>query len=178
MIDIQNYYDMINSEYYQSALEIGCGEGRRIKELNCPIRIGIDAFRPILENHNTDNDGTIRINYDLSKGLNNLFINKSIDCIIGIDIIEHFVKEDGFKLIKECEQISKNFVLFFIPVGNHPQTEDDRNLGNDYYQTHRSQWFPEDMISLGYTVHLDENFHSYKTEGDKGAMFCWKYLKD
>jgi len=158
---------------YNSVLEIGCGEGHILKRIKAQIRIGIDAFRPILEKNQIPN--IIFINYNLSHGLTKLFLENSFECIIGFDIIEHFKKDEAIKIIYECEQIASKCILFFIPVGNHPQTKDDRKMGNDFFQTHRSKWYPEDMQKLGYDVTFHPNWHNQKGK-DRGAMFCYKNI--
>ncbi len=158
---------------YDSVLELGCGEGRNLNRTTCSFKVGIDAFRLILETHKVD--GNLRIHYDLRKGLTNLLLSNSFDSIMLIDIIEHFEKPFAFQLLSECERISRHLIVAFVPVGNHPQTTDDRGLDNDFYQTHRSSWQPEDFDKLGYDVSYIENYHNQPGK-DRGAMFCIKEL--
>jgi len=161
---------------YNSILDIGCGEGNILNQIKSPMKIGIDIFRPILEK-NKYKKNIVFINYDLKKRLGKLFLSNFFDCTFGFDIIEHFDKKDAINLIKDCEEITSKFILFFIPVGNHPQTKDDRGYGNDYYQTHRSTWYPKEMIDLDYEVDFYPNWHNQKGK-DSGAMFCYKEIKN
>ena len=160
---------------YDSVLDIGCGSGSVIKRIRAKHRIGIDACEKAISHANHGNNGVVFMVGDLLR-LPNLISDK-MDCVIGIDIIEHFEKEDAYQLIFDCEDIADMCLMFFIPVGLHPQTKDDRGFDNDYYQTHRSSWYPEDMEELGYTVHYFPNWHKNPAPGkEKGAMWCLKRL--
>ncbi len=170
--DMRNLYNEVSK--YDSILEIGCGEGRNLTRTACLTKVGIDAFRPILDLYNKD-DGIIRLNYNLQGGLTNLILPNTFDSVMLIDIIEHFEKDFAFELLKQVEQVARHIIVAFVPVGNHPQTTDDRGLGNDFFQTHRSTWYPEDFEELGYEVVHIKNHHNQPGK-DSGAMFCIKRL--
>ena len=158
---------------YNSVLEVGCGEGYNLNKISAPVKVGIDGFRPVMMKNKSKD--IVFIKFDLESYLQTLFLPNSFECIIGIDIIEHFDKSKAIELIEDWEKIASKCLMFFVPVGNHPQTEDDRGLGNDYYQTHRSTWFPEDMRKLNYDVTFHPNWHKNPNK-DTGAMFCYKKL--
>lgn len=155
-----------------SVMEIGCGTGNIIQRIKAATRIGLDAFRPVMDSMQ---EGVVNIQYDLNLGISNLFLDNTLDCIIGIDVIEHLHKSAAFELLKDCESIARKYLMFFVPVGEHPQVKDDRGFGNDYYQTHRSSWSPKEMEVLGYDVCFIENYHNQPNK-DTGAMFCLKML--
>ena len=158
----------------QSVLEIGCGGSKYLNRTTCKTKVGIDACRSVLQSGKKD--GNILIHLDLMKfSLTDFFLDNNFDTIMGIDVIEHFEKFYGIELVKECEAVARSQVLFFVPVGNHPQVKDVTGFDNDYFQTHRSAWHPKDMESLGYTVHYIEKYH-HEPGKDPGAMFCWKFL--
>jgi len=158
-----------------SVIECGVGDGRKLKDIKCPVRIGIDAFPNCLERVIKSDPHIIPICYDLSLGLDKLFMKNSVDAICFFDVIEHFEKDMALDILQQAEEIAKIAVVSFVPVGNHPQVKDDRGMGNDHYQTHRSTWNPQDMIDLGHLVVHHENFHNVPGK-DSGAMFCVKYL--
>jgi ubiquinone/menaquinone biosynthesis C-methylase UbiE len=162
---------------YNSVLDIGCGAGRLIKRIQAPVRVGIDACQQVIDEANKKNNGVVFGCLDLIH-LDALYPENYIECVVGIDIIEHFEKEDAIKLLQECERIASKCLIFFVPVGNHPQTKDDRGFGNDHYQTHRSTWYPKDMKKLGYEVFHYPNWHkNIKPPKEKGAMFCLKNVE-
>ena len=168
---------------YDSVLDIGCGTGKLIKQIAANRRYGIDACQKAIDIANVvtkvGNSNVLFGCFDLKNlGEEPKLLDKSIECVIGIDIIEHFSKEEAIKLIHTCEKIASKCLIFFVPVGNHPQTKDDRGLGNDHYQTHRSTWYPEDMEKLGYEVFHYPNWHkNIKPPKEKGAMFCLKHME-
>jgi len=159
---------------YNSVLDIGCGTGRAIKRIKSKTRIGLDVCQAAIDVANENNNG-VEFKCANLVDLKKFCSPNSIECIIGVDIIEHFFKLDALQLISECEEIATKCLIFFVPVGNHPQTKDDRGFGNDYFQTHRSTWYPVDMEELGYTVFHYPEWHPKKVE--KGAMFCLKHME-
>ena len=171
--NFQECYEYLST--FHSVIECGVGDGRKLTKINCPVRIGIDAFPACLERTMKSDPYIIPICYDLSLGLDKLFLENSVDAICFFDVIEHFPKEDAIDLLSQAETIAKKSIVLFIPVGSHPQEKDDRGMGNDYYQTHRSTWYPEDIEKLGYNVVFIEDFHKVIGK-DSGAMFCVKHL--
>ena len=132
-----------------SVLDVGCGSDSplvRIKKFFTSH--GIDAHRPsILKSK----DKKIHDNYTVGN-INNLrshFKRKSFDAIIALDVIEHFPKEDSYKLIEEMEKIAKKKVILLTPNGFYPQDGYDSNP----YQIHKSGWSSRDLKQLGYKVY-------------------------
>lgn len=70
--------------------------GATLQEFCCPIKIGVDAHRPYLENAKSGE--FIKINFTAER-ISKLFLPNSIDCVTLIDVIEHF--ENG----KDAEAI-------------------------------------------------------------------------
>jgi SAM-dependent methyltransferase len=161
---------------YGSVLELGCGDGHYIKQVGSKRRVGIDVFKKVIDLAVHDPCGT---EFRVMDALHILevFGHNSFECIIGLDILEHFRLTDALVLLTRCTKVATKCIMWFIPVGNHPQTEDDRGLGNDYYQTHRSTWYPEMMEACGYQVWYYPDWHkNAPTEKEKGAMCCVRQL--
>ena len=76
------------------------------------------------------------------------FREKSFDCVLASDVIEHLTKEDGQKLIKVMENLATKKVIIFTPNGFLYQPAHD---GNEY-QKHLSGWSVKEMKNLGYRV--------------------------
>lgn len=132
-----------------SVLDVGCGTDSplaRIKKFFTSH--GIDAHKPsILKSKNK----RIHDNYTVGN-INNLrshFKRKSFDAVIALDVIEHFVKKDSYKLINGMEEIAIKKVILLTPNGFYPQDGYDSNP----YQIHKSGWSSKDLQKLGYKVY-------------------------
>ena len=161
---------------YSSVLEIGCGTGQFLQATSCPVKVCIegcvDLVHANLENFNRSNIKVYTMDIlDMDKK----FVIGTFDCVMAIDIIEHFEMEDALHVLKMCEEVAKHAVLCFIPVGNHPQNHDPRGYDNPL-NDHKSTWYPENMEALGYTVFFDPDFH-HEPGKDSGAMLAYKFLK-
>lgn len=139
----------------ESVLDVGCGLALKSKYIPANIRVGVDIHEPYFE-HIESNVPYVVVKYDVRK-LRDIFIPKSFDLVIGCDIIEHLEKQEGFELLKQCEEIARKAVISENPRGFIPQDMDILGYGGDHWQTHRSAWEPEEFEQLGYTV-LTRNY--------------------
>lgn len=79
-------------------------------------------------------------------------INLRYDLILLIDVLEHFNKKDGNKLIKDLRRIS-NSILLSIP----------KNIGtqgimfNNKFEEHKGQWSKEELIISGAKFFLEDD---------------------
>ena len=167
---INNYIQ--EASQYDSLLEIGVGEGSFLPNIKCKRKVGIDAWEPSIQIAQSKNPEAEMLCMRV-EDIKSKFMNEEFDMVMGIDIIEHMSKDVALKALADCETLAKECLLFFIPTGNHPQIEDPYNLGNDYFQTHRSTWEPEEMAELGYEVWEFADWHA-KEEKEHSAMWCIK----
>lgn len=153
-------------------LDVGCGVGTTLKEFCCPIKIGVDAHRPYLENSETGLQ-LIKINFK-AENLRGLFLPNSLDSVTLIDVIEHLDKETGFDVLQQVEEIAAKKVIVFTPRGFFRQLEVDHyGLGGESYQRHRSGWEVGDFENMGYNVIIFSKFHDQKNKA-----FLEAYGKD
>lgn len=137
-------------------LDIGCGDDSPLNFLqNKYYTVGIDGHKPsiIKSKNNKIHDDYIVGNL---KNLKRLVKKKSFDGAMALDVIEHFRKEDGYKLLDNMEKIAKKKVILVTPNGFVPQY----NKGNKL-QAHLSGWTVSDFKKRG-----------YKVEGIYGTKFC------
>lgn len=132
-----------------SVLDVGCGSDSPLAKVKkFFFNHGIDAHRPsILKSK----DKKIHDKYTVGN-LNNLrahFKRKSFDAVIALDVIEHFPKDDSYKLIQEMEKIARKKVIILTPNGFYPQDGYDSNP----YQIHKSGWSSETLRKIGYRVY-------------------------
>jgi len=67
---------------------------------------------------------------------------------MALDVIEHLAKEDGLRLMRAMEKISRRKVIFFTPSGFLPQCHLEKND----LQEHLSGWEVAEMKQHGYQV--------------------------
>ena len=155
-----------------SVLDVGCGVGATLKEFCCPIKIGVDAHRPYLENAKYD-EQYIKLNFK-AEHISELFLPNSLDSVTLIDVIEHFEKEVAINVLRQVEEIATKRVIVFTPRGFFKQIDVDHyGLGGESYQRHRSGWEVEDFQKLGYNVVIFSKFHD-----QKNIAFLQVYGKD
>lgn len=156
----------------RTVLDVGCGVGATLKDFCCPVKIGLDAHRPYLEN--TKSGGQfIKINFKAER-LSKLFLPNSLDSVTLIDVIEHFEKKVAFDVLRQAEEIAAKKVIVFTPRGFFKQIKVDHyGLGGESYQRHRSGWEVEDFQRLGYNIIIFNKFHDHKNKA-----FLQAYGKD
>lgn len=156
----------------RTVLDVGCGVGATLIRLCCPIKIGIDAHRPYLENARSG-EQFIKLNF-MAEHLSELFLPDSLDSVTLIDVIEHFEKEVALDVLRQVEEIAAKRVIIFTPRGFFNQLEVDHyGLGGESYQRHRSGWEVEDFQKLGYNVVVFSKFHD-----QTNSAFVEVYGKD
>ena len=68
--------------------------------------------------------------------LTDIFARNNSNACVALDVIEHLVKPDGIKLMRDMETIAAKKVIFFTPCGFLPQ----HHTTNDDLQEHLSGW--------------------------------------
>ena len=145
------YYKTLESHLRDcsSVLDIGCGSDSPLLRLKKTfLSHGIDAHRPSIT---ISKNKKIHDNYTVGN-INNLrshFKAKSFDAVIALDVIEHFSKEDSYKLIGEMEKIARKKVILLTPNGFYPQDGYDSNP----YQIHKSGWSEEELKRIAYEIY-------------------------
>lgn len=144
------YHWIINKELdkYKTILDIGCGNGSFMYMFNQNKNYeitGVDIFKPSVMAARRTGIYKRVLAQDIRK-LN--FNKKSFDMAISNHVIEHLNKQDGFKLLKDMENMAKKKVIVITPMGEFEQDE----YGGNKYQKHKSSWYSQDFIKLGYRV--------------------------
>lgn len=133
----------------KSLLDVGCGSDSPVQFLTQrPAHmVGVDAHPPSIAASRSKGIHDEYYCIEL-KDLDQCFGQNSFDCVLGIDVIEHFVKEDARRLLKMIERIAARRVVLLTPNGFLPQAA---HSGNPF-QEHLSGWTVEELQSLGYRV--------------------------
>jgi len=95
--------NIISKDKIKKALEVGCSNGRWLrwfkKEYNCQI-YGLD--------NNAGGFVGQDINFQVGDGRNMPFGDKSFDLVFSLGLVEHFIREEKIKLLKEQVRVLNN----------------------------------------------------------------------
>jgi glycosyltransferase involved in cell wall biosynthesis len=159
---------------YDSVLELGCGKGKFTELIRGPACVAVDICQKALDcaREQVRDNPLVRFQRMDIRDIEKRFEQKSFDCVVGTDVIEHFEFSEALRILTAAEKIARKSVLWFIPTGEHPQTDDPWGYGNEEFNTHRSTWYPSNMEQLGYTIWHYPDWHSK----NRGAMWCLKLV--
>ncbi len=137
-----------------SILDVACGLSLKSKFIPAEIRVGVDIFEEYFRHIEADIPYVV-IRHDV-RYLDHIFLPKSFDLVIGLDIVEHLEKDESLSMIRQCEEIARKGVIFETPKGFIPTNIDILGHGGHEVQTHRCGWEPEEFHELGYTTVIRE----------------------
>ena len=133
-----------------SVLDVACGLSLKSKFIDAKIRVGVDIYDEYF-NHIESDVPYVVLKYDVRR-LNEIFMPKSFDLVIALDIIEHIEKDEALDMIKQCEEIARKAVVLETPNGYIPQNLDIQGHGGHEWQTHRCGWEVKELEDLGYST--------------------------
>ena len=132
-----------------SLLDVGCGADSPVRHFRrrIPRLVGVDGFAPSIEMSRARG---IHDEYFCAEllAIDSLFSERSFDCVLASDVVEHLPKALGLELIAKMERIARNRVIIFTPNGFVAQGEH----GGNVLQRHVSGWTVEEMKAMGYDV--------------------------
>jgi hypothetical protein len=132
-----------------SLLDIGCGEKSPIFRVSTSIArtTGVDSHLPSIERSRAAGIHTDYVQMNITD-VGSSFETRSYDCVVALDVVEHFDKEDGLRLLDAMERIARKKVVVFTPNGfvAQPATSDNP------HQLHRSGWTAAEMRARGYEI--------------------------
>lgn len=133
-----------------SILDVACGLSLKSQYMKADIRVGVDIYRPYLQKIDAQVPFTTVV-ADVRK-LDDVFIEKSFDIVLMLDIIEHLEKDESMALLQTAERLAKVAVIIETPEGFVPQNIDIWGHGGDEFQTHRCGWEKAELEGLGFKV--------------------------
>jgi SAM-dependent methyltransferase len=128
-----------------SILDVGCGVSGKLRELEAPNTTGFEGYQPDFDEAKRQKTHDHLV-YGDARELSRHFQPRQFDACIALDVIEHFTKEGGLKLMQDMEKIARKKVIFFTPNGFLPQ----RQSAEGDLQAHLSGWDPVEMKHYGY----------------------------
>jgi hypothetical protein len=111
-----------------------------------------------------------------------IFLPRSVDTVFLVDVIEHEEKEKALHLLRGTEEIARQQIVLFTPLGFMLQEQaggqDSWNLGGGAWQKHKSGWLPEDFGD-DWRIYACEDFHEHDSNGNRldkpfGALWAIK----
>lgn len=130
----------------ESVLDLGCGPNSLIQYCHVPYSVGVDAYKPYLEESKKRKIHSKHILGNINKVK---FPPASFDAVILLGVLEHLDKKNGSALISKMEKIAKKKVVISCPNGFLPQSDTDKNP----YQVHKSGWDADEMKKFGFRVY-------------------------
>lgn len=132
----------------RSVLDVACGLSLKSQYITADLRVGVDIYRPYLEKIQADVPyaAVLADCMDIGK----LFLPRSFDLVLLLDIVEHLEKPQSLRLMEMAEQIARVAVIVETPKGYVPQNIDIWGHGGHEFQTHRCGWEPGELEARGY----------------------------
>lgn len=165
---------------YHTAVEFGAGFFDKLASVSCPVRIGIEEYKPYIDAAKFKDCKMLhgRMQDYRTLFMEHFLVDSPLEMpeprvAIFIDSLEHITREEAFTLIAQVKEDFQKIVIM-IPNGNIMQYKDVTGFDNDEGQTHKSRWFESDLAELGMQeILVDNNFHS--DQEDKRSYFAtWK----
>jgi SAM-dependent methyltransferase len=129
----------------RSILDLGCGTDSMVQQFtHGRFVVGVDRYLPSLRRNQELSSYSALVNGDIAESP---FGSGSFDAVVALDVIEHFEKEAGFRLLGAMERVARRRVVVFTPNGFVPQA-----AGENPWQEHRSGWTVEEFEARGYVV--------------------------
>jgi SAM-dependent methyltransferase len=132
----------------RSLLDVGCGSDSPIQTFSGKLdAVGVDLFDASLAKSADRKIHNRYVQADV-RALADHFAERSFDCVLASEVIEHLTKEEGERFLGTLERIARRRVIVFTPNGFLPQGQWESNP----WQVHKSGWSVEDMRQRGYRV--------------------------
>ena len=163
------WYEQLKKEIDKdnTVLDLGCGSNSPLQYCEYSFSVGVEKFKPYLEESKRKNIHYKYINADITKIE---FKPKSFDIILCSEVIEHLTKKNGIKLIEKMSIWARKKVIITTPNGFLPQYTFDDNV----LQNHISGWDSNELEELGFKLYGKHGWK--KLKGVKGALKYKPYI--
>lgn len=154
-----------------SCLDIGPGL-RPQRMLDCATHILIEPWRPYADKLVVAYPEKYTV-CSLGEDYLRSALDKSVDTIFLLDVIEHLEKEAGKSLLKQALRVARIQVVIFTPLGFMPQHFSE--IGTEWgdvehgdFQNHLSGWDPSEFPNAIHVI--CENYHN-SVNNNYGAFY-------
>ena len=171
----------LNINSVDRILEIGCGlfPQNIIKPNTHVCCEPYHEYRDLLARKESESSRLTILAADWKRAVE-LVTPGTIDSVFLIDVVEHLEKEESLALLALTENLVKEQIIVFTPLGFMPQTHHDGidawGLKGGSWQEHKSGWTPEDFGD-DWKFYICDRYHYYDHDGVRfeepyGAMWA------
>ena len=157
-----------------SVLDLGCGRNSPIQHIPLLYSVGVELFKPYLEESKSRG---LHSEYILADVREVGFKQDSFDAVLALELVEHLTKEEGAKLIEKMEKWAIKKIIISTPNRFLQQDEYDNNP----LQIHKSGWSVEEFRKLGFKVYRINGsriLRRYKAELKFEPALLWRIISD
>jgi len=158
---VPNYLYLLKREIKdcRTVIDLGCGTSSPAKYVRSKKQywVGVDGFGPAIENSKKQR---IHNEYIESDILKLKLPEKSFECAIALDVIEHLRKKEGWQLLIQMEALASKKIIVFTPNGFLPQKTIDENT----LQEHKSGYSYFEMRKRGFRIYGVNGLRSLRGE--------------
>lgn len=146
------------------------GPGLRPQRLlDCPVHVLVEPWSPYADQLATTYPDKLVVKAFATSYMGSM-VDKSVDTIFLLDVIEHIEKEEGQALLQESLRVARLQVVVFTPLGFMPHEVHDTpsNWGDIQHgstQKHLSGWTPQEFPNAMHVICEDYHESSYGTFG-------------
>ncbi|MCM8792655.1 MAG: class I SAM-dependent methyltransferase [Candidatus Omnitrophica bacterium] len=139
-----------------TVLDLGCGYDSLLKYQRMKFSVGVDYFMPyILESK----DKSIHHHYIRADIREIEFKPRSFDAVLLLNVLEHFNKQEGYRLIERVSRFAYKKIIITTPNGYLNQIVNSENP----LQEHHSGWKVEELKALGFKAKGLSGFKIFRT---------------
>lgn len=133
-----------------TVIDLGCGRSSPIKFFSNELAysLGVDSHLAAVADSRKSKIHTAYTVSGILEACRKIEDN-SFDCALALDVIEHFTKADGEKLLNEMARIAKKRIIIYTPNGFLEQNVFEDNQA----QKHLSGWTAKEMLNSGFKVY-------------------------
>ncbi len=132
-------------------LDVGTGLMHSLVDVPCPVKLGLDAHQPYLEQRRVRDAVPIHAS---ALDVKERFVRGAVDLVQLIVVMEHFELGDADNLLGQITRIAGRKTGRALHASGRASKEgfDATGLGGEELQRHRSTWEPEDLAVRGFRV--------------------------
>lgn len=128
-------------------LDLGCGPNSPIQYCDVHSTVGVEVFKPYLEEAKRRGLHNIYVESELMDFFEGRF-GETFQAAMAIQVLEHLEKSKALSVLTNISLVVTQKVIIAVPNGWMPQDDIDGNP----YNVHKSFWSTKELRDLGFKV--------------------------